>query len=614
MKSLLLKIFAIIACLATGIFSFSSYAAEDFRVPENRVIYEVFVRNFSPEGTFKGVEKQIPRLKELGVDVIWLMPIQKLGEKGKWGTYSSPYAVRDYKAVNPSYGTEADFRSLVNTIHANGMEVWLDWVANHTSLDNVWVTQHPEYYGNKFTNPHGWNDVYQLDFSKTALHDAMIDAMQYWVSNFDVDGFRCDYASGPTNAFWQKATSRVLKNGQRVAWLAEDDSKPELVANGWFDYNYAWSFHDRLRDYARGMNVADLKNKCADLHRDVNYVGRSRMVYLSNHDVVQDCGGTEDVLFHKYLFPYTVLQFTNYGMPLLYNGQEIQYHSGQVLLSEKTPIDWSKPNTEMTNLIKILCTLKHTQPALQTGKNNGVLTNLNSSDNNVYAYERRLGDESVVVVLNFGDRESTFNISGNFRHMNAIDVMSGKKVALTSGVNLTLPACGYAVFIQDEDNVEVLPEPERYNIYIKDQTGWNALYIYAYFNDGDSIFGNWPGRLISETEIINGEVYKVVSNLSQNNNEQHFILHNGTGTQYDVEGTFPIRKDIWLSALPNRAVVTDIPTGIEEIDFDDNRDDDISDDSEPIFFTLQGERVANAEHPGIYICVKNGKSTKILVK
>ena len=141
--------------------STAAQAADDVRIPENRVIYEVFVRNFSPAGNFAGVEAQIPRLKELGVDVIWLMPIYKLGDIGKWGTYSSPYAIKDYKAIDPDNGDAAQLHSLVNTIHAHGMEIWFDWVGNHTSKDNVWVSSHPEYYGNNFYSPNGWNDVYQ---------------------------------------------------------------------------------------------------------------------------------------------------------------------------------------------------------------------------------------------------------------------------------------------------------------------------------------------------------------------------------------------------------------------------------------------------------------------
>ena len=518
--------------------------------PENRVIYEVFVRNFSQEGNFKGVEAQIPRLKELGVDVVWLMPIYTPGEEGKWGTYSSPYAVRDYKGLDPDYGTAADFRSLVNAIHENGMEIWLDWVANHTSKDNVWTKSNPGFYGSSFVSPNGWNDVYQLDFSNSAMHDAMIDAMQYWVDEFDVDGFRCDYASGPTSEFWSKATQRVLKKGERVAWLAEDDSKPELVSNGWFDYNYAWYFHDRLLDFARGGTVDNLRNECLNLHNEEAYRGRSRMVYLSNHDVVQDKGGTEVSLFHKYVRPLTVLEFTVFGMPLIYNGQEVGYNpGGSVSLAEKTPIDWSNPDSRTTELIRTLSNLKHTQPALNTGHTTGTLINHTATDPNVYVYERRQGDESVVVMLNFNDSQKTFSISGNLPGFTGKDAFTGNTGRMATGESFTLPAQGYAVYVKDGEggDLPIVTIPDTYNIYIKDETGWNDLYLYAYVDGAPSIFGEWPGIKVTETEVVNGVSYKVIRNVSATDIEQTFIANDNNGNQVDIAGLYTITENVYLT-------------------------------------------------------------------
>ena len=519
--------------------------------PENRVIYEVFVRNFSQEGNFKGVEAQIPRLKELGVDVVWLMPIYTPGEEGKWGTYSSPYAVRDYKGLDPDYGTAADFRSLVNAIHENGMEIWLDWVANHTSKDNVWTKSNPGFYGSSFVSPNGWNDVYQLDFSNSAMHDAMIDAMQYWVDEFDVDGFRCDYASGPTSEFWSKATQRVLKKGERVAWLAEDDSKPELVSNGWFDYNYAWYFHDRLLDFARGGTVDNLRNECLNLHNEEAYRGRSRMVYLSNHDVVQDKGGTEVTLFHKYVRPLTVLEFTVFGMPLIYNGQEVGYNpGGSVSLAEKTPIDWSNPDSRTTELIRTLSNLKHTQPALNTGHTTGTLINHTATDPNVYVYERRQGDESVVVMLNFNDSQKTFSISGNLPGFTGKDAFTGNTGRMAAGESFTLPAQGYAVYVKDGEggDLPIVTIPDTYNIYIKDETGWNDLYLYAYVDGAPSIFGEWPGIKVTDTEVIDGITYKVIKNITVTEVPQNLIVNNNAGEQIDLPDAYTITENIFVSA------------------------------------------------------------------
>lgn len=446
----------------------------DERIPENRVIYEVFVRNFSPEGNLKGVEAQIPRLKDLGVDVVWLMPIYELGDTGKWGTYSSPYAIKDYTRIDPDNGTEDDLHDLVRTIHDHGMEIWFDWVGNHTSMDNVWVASHPEFYTKKdgdFVHPFGgmWKDVYELDRESETMQDEMIRCMQYWVDNFDIDGYRCDYASGPSPELWKKASAKVLKNGKRIAWLAEDSSKPSLVKNGYFDYNYCWDFQEKvLKDFANAptLNLAELRQACELLANTgitkgetkapddtiTNpYQGRSRMVYLVNHDVLQDQGGSEDIVYHKYVKPLTVLQFTVYGMPLIYNGQEIQYKSGgRVSLAEKTPIDWSHPDSSMTKLIKELTHLKHSQPALRTSTQNGSLTNLVTTDeDSVYAYKRTLGDDNVVVMLNFGEEEKTFRIPDGLPSGEFIDALTGNKTELTPSAEFVIPGLDAAVFVRN---------------------------------------------------------------------------------------------------------------------------------------------------------------------
>lgn len=438
---------------------------EQSRIPENRVVYEVFVRNFSPEGNFKGVEAQISRLKELGVDVIWLMPIYKLGDIGKWGSYSSPYSIKDYTKIDPDNGTEQDLRDLIKTIHENGMEIWFDWVANHTSMDHTWVSLHPEFYSKadgKFVHPFNgiWKDVYKLDSDNGAMQDEMVRCMQYWVDNFDIDGFRCDYASGPSPELWRKATTRVLKKGKRIAWLAEDSTKPSLLTNGYFDYNYCWDFQEKiLKKFVDNPDLATLRKACellanrgltdGEYQESLDSVSRSyrngsRMVYLVNHDVVQDQGGTEDLIYGKYLKPFTVLQFTVYGMPLLYNGQEIQYKSeGRISLAEKTPIDWTSPDETMYDIIRKLCLAKHTQKALQTGNNAGFLTNLvTTADHSIYAYKRETEGNRIVVMLNFSDTEKNFSITGEIPYGKYHDILSGNDINISENTVLTLSPFG----------------------------------------------------------------------------------------------------------------------------------------------------------------------------
>ena len=445
---------------------------EELRTPENRVIYEVFVRNFSTEGNLKGVEAQIPRLKDLGVDVVWLMPIYELGDTGKWGPYSSPYAIKDYKKIDPDNGTEEDLRDLVKTVHDNGMEIWFDWVGNHTAMDNVWVASNPEFYTRKegdFVHPFSgaWKDVYELDRDNEAMQDSMVKAMQYWVDGFDIDGYRCDYASGPSPELWRKASERVLKNGKRIAWLAEDSNRPSLVKNGYFDYNYCWDFQEKaLKGFAaEGLPKLPELKKASEMLAKYGttegeckapedtvadpYRGRSRMVYLVNHDVLQDQGGSEDIVYGRYVRPLTVLQFTLYGMPLIYNGQEIQYRSGgRVSLAEKTPIDWSNPDTTMTNLIKKLTRLKHTHPALRTGAQSGEYSNvLTSADESVYAYKRSAGTDEIVVMLNFSDEEADFTVMEGISEGRYVDILSGKAMDVDASTRFRIPPLDAAVFV-----------------------------------------------------------------------------------------------------------------------------------------------------------------------
>jgi glycosidase len=474
--------------LALAVFAsvFASAAADktDVRTSTNRVIYEVFVRNFSSEGNLAGVTAQIPRLKQLGVDVVWLMPIYSPGLTDRWGTYASPYAVRDYKGIDPDYGTADDLHTLVTTAHNNGIEIWLDWVANHTSTDNAWVTSHPEYYvgGTSPQHPFNWSDVYQLNYSNSDLRAAMIDALKYWVTEFDIDGYRCDYAEGVARDFWAEARSAVnaIKD---ITWLAESGGEGDaaLLVKETFDYNYAWAYNDALLSIGSGENVSYLAEQSYNLHYPsdaANYTGKSRMVYLSNHDVVQDKGGTEDRHFGDNLKPMTVLEFTIYGMPLIYNGQEVKYSSAAVSLAEKTPINWNG-DSSMTELITKLAYLKHTEPALRTGAESGDLINHTASSSSVYVYERRNSDQSVVVMLNFGSSATTFNVTSSLPQNTFTEVFTNQTVDFASTATFTLPAHGYAVYVKD--NNENLKTNEITITFVRPSSWTNTPNVHVYY-------------------------------------------------------------------------------------------------------------------------------------
>ena len=581
-------------------------ALEDVRVPENRVIYEVFVRNFSPAGNLKGVEAQVPRLKELGVDVIWLMPIYKLGDVGKWGPYSSPYAVKDYKAIDPMNGSAQDLHDLIDAIHAAGMDVWFDWVGNHTSMDNVWVSQHPEYYQKKngnFVNPNGWNDVYQLDIDNAAMHEAMIDAMQYWVTEFDIDGYRCDYASGPSQEFWAKATSRVLKDGKRIAWLAEDDAEPELVSNGWFDYNWTWGFFGAMEKYAAGSsNVDALRKASAGLHTDSRYFGRSRVMYTSSHDVVQDCD-KGDAVFGNYLKPFVVLQFTVYGCPVIYNGQEINYIGGKKMLCDKSPINWNNPDADMTDLYKKLINLKHTHPSLRTGSQSASYTDLdNSNRNSILSFRRGSGDNSIVVLLNLKGSQSSFTVE-NLPAGQFTDIISGKTSDFSTGKSFTLPAYGYAVFVNENAG-----PAETNSVYVHNNMGWGETALYAW-GDAEAL-GGWPGMRPTDRVEIDGINYdKFELPLSANGLNLNLIYNNNAkGTQCS-DYTATIDKDYYLVATDLKLIpLSEWLSGVGNIALDDESN---SKDT-PVYFNLNGIRVDQPSE-GIYVKVVGSKASKVII-
>ena len=605
-KSIILS--AVLTLVATPALAGSH---EDVRIPENRVIYEVFVRNFSQAGNLKGVEAQIPRLKELGVDVVWLMPIYTPGEEGKWGTYASPYAVKDYKGIDPFYGTKDDLRSLVSTIHDNGMEIWLDWVANHTAKDHPWATTHKEYYGGNPYSPNGWNDVYQLDYSCSGLRTAMIDALKYWVSEFDIDGYRCDYADGVPRDFWCEAR-RQVNAVKEIAWLAEsggDGDNAKLVKET-FDYNYAWGYADRLIYDVKesDSSVSVISEQSYKLHYpDTNadcYEGKSRMVYISNHDVVQDKGGMPANLFGSNVKPLTVLMFTVYGMPLIYNGQEVNYSTTGASLAEKNTIDWNG-DSSVTELIKSLARLKHTQPALRTGSQSGTLINHTADNSHVYVFERRLGDESVVVMLNFSASAQTFNITSGVAAASYTDHFTGNVYDFSASKRVTLPAKGYAVLTLDE-NTELPPVESNENtvIFRRIQAWGNTPHVHIYYHDD---------TLNKDIDIMTDQQMEATSDASvftkkvRNLRDGYYVMFNNGGWSngqspnsfYEATaGDYAYTLDSGWNVVRDYSAVTTKVDTLETADWAETR-----------YYTLDGREVSRPD-TGIYLCRSGSETTK----
>ena len=443
-------------------------AGECTFVPNQNVIYQLDLYNFTSQGTLAAAQQRLDYLKDLGIDIIWLMPIHPRGVLGRIGSLGSPYAPRDYHAVNSDFGTLDDLKNFVNAAHQRDMQVWLDWVANHTAKDNVWITEHREYYNSTLTSPNGYGDVYQLDYSKEATQVAMIEAMEYWIDQADIDGFRCDYISSNTipTAFWTRAIKALkeYKPGKTITMLGEGDmanSVSRLLVCGW-DYDYAWGFQSALVNNKN--NPSGVLNQCRNLVGDLRFTDISRMVYLTNHD--QNYNSSMTTQYGNNVYAFTVLTFTLYGMPLLYNGQETGYLLNRKLdYLNRTPIHWNTVDSKMQNTVRALTALKHSCDALiDNGDRASEVSFLTTSNNNVIAYTRSHNAQQCLVVLNLGTSSVTTTVSGLTagEWKKAIDVnniadgLTAIPVNLNASQSFTIPAGGYQVYYNGEPAANVL--------------------------------------------------------------------------------------------------------------------------------------------------------------
>lgn len=373
----------------------------------NASIYEVNVRQFTPQGTLAAFETHLPRLRKMGVDILWLMPVQPIGVKNRKGGLGSYYSIRDYTAVNPEFGSLDDFKHLVQAAHALGMKVILDWVANHTAWDHAWVTQHPEWYkkdakgeihaytyrSSPESEPEYWTDVVGLDYRQQGLWSAMTQAMLFWLRETDIDGFRCDVASLVPTPFWEQARVQ-LEQIKPVFMLAESDA-PELHRKA-FDMTYDWDLYDSLRKIAKGQGgAADLKAWWA--RRQAKYPAHAyRMNFTANHDS-NSWQGSDTEFFGNAFRAMAVLAATLPGMPLVYGGQESVLER-KLAFFEKDSITWR--DYPLQSFYTEILQWKHTQPALANGADGGALEWLPSDNPAVLGFRRKLATSSVTVWVN----------------------------------------------------------------------------------------------------------------------------------------------------------------------------------------------------------------------
>jgi len=414
---------------------------------KNATIYEVNIRQYTKEGTFNAFSKHLPRLKNMGIDIIWLMPINPIGKKKRKGTLGSYYAVKDYYGINPEFGTLDDLKNLVNKIHNMGMHVIIDWVANHSACDNPLVREHPGWYSKtkegKFqpTPWYDWDDIFDFDYDQTGLRKYMTEALIHWVKETDIDGYRCDVAGFIPNEFWENVRTE-LKKIKPVFMLAEWESR-DLHKKA-FDMTYSWSLYDKMKDACTGGR--GIGGIIEYLAHDVNTFPQNgyRMIFTDNHDK-NSWDGTQYTVFGKGLHAAMVMSTVVNGMPLVYSGQEAGLNKS-LSFFEKDSIDWKKNVNE--EIFRKLFALKHNNQALWNGKfGGGMIRVFNDKPKQVISFYREKNGDKVLPIINFSNKPGTVTLHCANEKGTYKELFTDKEYILTGENSFELKPWGYLVLL-----------------------------------------------------------------------------------------------------------------------------------------------------------------------
>ena len=411
---------------------------------KNVNIYEVNIRQFTPEGTIKAFESHLPRLKNMGVDILWLMPIHPIGEKNRKGTLGSYYAVKDYKAVNPEFGTMDDFKSFVNTAHEMGFKVILDWVANHTAWDNQWIYDNPEWYtmdslGNMIA-PFDWTDVADLNYDEEPMRDAMMDALKFWVAEADIDGYRCDVASMVPVDFWERVRYE-LDQIKPVFMLAE--AEETNLHNNSFDMTYAWDLHHHFNEIAKGEKNADDLEAYFVKYDTLYPFSAYRMTFITNHDE-NSWNGTVNERMGEGARMFAVLSYTLPGMPLIYSGQEVGLDK-RLEFFEKDEINWDL-SSPWLDFYTSLNTLKKDNPAFWNGAYGGTMERIATSESErVFAFTRTKDDNAFFILTNLTADLFEVQLYSDLIKGQYMNVATGEMMDLENGSKFDMESWDYMI-------------------------------------------------------------------------------------------------------------------------------------------------------------------------
>lgn len=413
---------------------------------DDAVLYQINTRQFTPEGTFVAARAQLPRLAEMGVDIIWLMPIHPIGAVNRKGSLGSPYAVRDYRAVNPELGNEAEFRAFVDEAHRLGMKVILDWVANHSAYDNPLTQSHPEWYTR---NPEGalmspagtdWSDVADFDYSQPRLRHYMTESLVYWVREFGIDGYRADVAGYVPLDFWETARAE-LALVKPVFMLAEWEQR-DLHARA-FDATYGWGWKEAMQRTVREGGGAGAIRGYYAAQAETWPSAAMRMVYTDNHDQ-NSWDGVASAIYGPAYEAAIALSFVGSGLPLIYNGQEADLVR-QLAFFDKDPIAWGPGRYD--GLLRQLIALKTEMRALHNGRFGAAMVEVpTTTSSDVYSFIRGAPGERVFAVFNLSPRAHVATFEHARHHGSYTDALTGAPASFGGGEALTLAPWGYRIF------------------------------------------------------------------------------------------------------------------------------------------------------------------------
>ncbi len=634
-KRLLIGLSFIICHLSYSVAAANDYVDEINTAVNNeaghQVIYEMNVGSFTQSGTFAAAQQRLGELKALGVDIVWLMPIYPRG-----GGINSPYAPTNYQKVNPSYGTVGDLKAFVTAAHSLNMQVWLDWVPNHTATDADWVTTHPEYYGwngqQEFRHPNNYGDVWQLNYYNPELVTAMNNALKFWIDEADIDGYRCDYISSPQipASYWTETISLIksYKSGKTITFLGETDIAQDVtkLKNVGFDHDYAWAYQSSLASYGNtGTYAAPLKTSADKMLVASASVSFGRMLYVTNHD--QNWNESKKTLTEKYgnnRYPLTVLAYTLYGMPLIYNGQEVGGNQALDYFAD-TKINWTVKDDKMRNTIRTLTAMKHAVPALADKTAVNWVT-LSPANNNVLAFTRKAGNSEILIVLNMATQASTATLTGLTvgewsLWLNSETIAQGvsrKQQTFASTQTLTLEAKGYRVYVKGVFSEEEPPAPEVYvptldnssevSLFVETASADTyAVWAWGTLGGGESycINTSWPGddmMLMGQT-AAGRYVYKCI--LTKTDEIPQYLIISKNGGNVKIYDGIPfVNHGYYVEGQTTPAQIISAITGIRSV-YDSKKDDSR-------IYALSGRQVEKDSMLPNGIYIRNGK--KIVIK